>query len=42
MTDLARRARYGTAHGVFGTIYDIGDALGPIAAREVVTPGATT
>ena len=31
ITDLTRRARYGAAHGVFGTIYDIGDALGPIA-----------
>lgn len=32
ITDLSQRARYGAAHGVFGTIYDIGDALGPIAA----------
>jgi len=32
ITDLARGGRYGTAHGVFGTIYDVGDALGPIAA----------
>ena len=31
ITDITRRARYGAAHGVFGTIYDIGDALGPIA-----------
>ena len=36
ITDLARRARYGAAHGVFGTIYDIGDALGPIAAGLLV------
>jgi MFS family permease len=36
ITDLSRRARYGAAHGVFGTIYDIGDALGPIAAGVVV------
>lgn len=36
ITDLSRRARYGTAHGVFGTIYDIGDALGPIAAGLLV------
>jgi MFS transporter, DHA1 family, multidrug resistance protein len=36
ITDLARRARYGAAHGVFGTIYDIGDALGPIAAGVLV------
>ena len=32
ITDLTRRARYGAAHGVFGTIYDVGDALGPIVA----------
>jgi len=27
ITDVTRRARYGAAHGVFGTIYDVGDAL---------------
>jgi sugar phosphate permease len=32
ITDVTRRARYGAAHGVFGTIYDVGDALGPIVA----------
>ena len=32
ITDITRRCRYGAAHGVFGTIYDIGDALGPITA----------
>jgi MFS family permease len=36
ITDITRRARYGAAHGVFGTIYDIGDALGPIAAGLLV------
>ena len=36
ITDLSRRARYGTAHGVFGTIYDVGDALGPIVAGLLV------
>jgi MFS family permease len=36
ITDLSHRARYGAAHGVFGTIYDIGDALGPIAAGVLV------
>ena len=36
ITDITRRARYGAAHGVFGTIYDIGDALGPIAAGALV------
>jgi sugar phosphate permease len=33
---MTRRARYGAAHGVFGTIYDVGDALGPIAAGVLV------
>jgi DHA1 family multidrug resistance protein-like MFS transporter len=36
ITDITRRARYGAAHGVFGTIYDIGDALGPIVAGFLV------
>jgi MFS family permease len=36
ITDITRRARYGAAHGVFGTIYDIGDALGPICAGALV------
>jgi MFS family permease len=36
ITDLTRRARYGAAHGLFGTIYDIGDALGPICGGLVV------
>jgi MFS family permease len=39
ITDLTRRERYGAAHGVFGTIYDIGDALGPIAAGLIVAAG---
>lgn len=36
ITDVTRRARYGAAHGVFGTIYDVGDAAGPIAAGLLV------
>lgn len=36
ITDVTRQARYGAAHGVFGTIYDVGDALGPIAAGVLV------
>jgi MFS family permease len=36
ITDITHRARYGAAHGVFGTVYDIGDALGPIAAGGLV------
>jgi MFS transporter, DHA1 family, multidrug resistance protein len=36
ITDLTRSSRYGAAHGLFGTIYDIGDALGPICAGIVV------
>jgi len=31
VTDLAPRERYGAAHGVFGTIMDIGHAAGPVA-----------
>ena len=37
ITDITRRERYGAAHGVFGTIYDVGDALGPLAAGLLVT-----
>lgn len=36
VTDVAPRARYGAAHGVFGTIYDVGDAAGPILAGVLV------
>jgi MFS family permease len=36
ITDVTRRARYGAAHGAFGTIYDIGDALGPMVAGLLV------
>jgi MFS family permease len=36
ITDVTRRARYGAAHGVFGTIYDVGDAIGPISAGFLV------
>ena len=36
ITDVAPRARYGAAHGVFGTIYDVGDAAGPILAGLLV------
>jgi MFS family permease len=36
VTDVSRRTRYGVAHGVFGTIYDAGDALGPIVAGLLV------
>ena len=36
ITDITRRSRYGAAHGVFGTIYDVGDALGPISAGALV------
>jgi MFS family permease len=37
ITDVTRRARYGAAHGVFGTIFDVGDALGPLAAGVLVS-----
>jgi len=36
ITDLTRETRYGAAHGLFGTIFDIGDALGPICAGVIV------
>jgi MFS transporter, DHA1 family, multidrug resistance protein len=36
ITDVTRRTRYGAAHGVFGTVYDVGDALGPIVAGILV------
>ena len=35
ITDLSDRSRYGAAHGFFGTIFDVGDALGPIAGGVV-------
>ena len=37
ITDLSRKAHYGAAHGVFGTIYDIGEASGPIVAGILVS-----
>lgn len=33
---MTRTNRYGAADGVFGTIYDVGDAFGPIAAGVLV------
>lgn len=36
ITDVTSRERYGAAHGVFGTIYDIGDAIGPLAGGLLV------
>jgi MFS family permease len=36
ITDLAKRAHYGAAHGTFGTIFDLGEAAGPIVAGMVV------
>jgi MFS family permease len=36
ITDVAPRARFGAAHGVFGTIYDIGDASGPLIGGLLV------
>lgn len=36
ITDLAKRERYGAAHGVFGTIYDVGDAIGPLASGVLI------
>jgi DHA1 family multidrug resistance protein-like MFS transporter len=36
ITDVAPRTRFGAAHGVFGTIYDIGDAAGPLIGGVLV------
>ena len=36
ITDVAPRSRFGAAHGVFGTIYDIGDAGGPLVGGFLV------
>jgi DHA1 family multidrug resistance protein-like MFS transporter len=36
ITDLSHRTRYGTAHGVFGSIYDLGDAMGPLLGGLMV------
>lgn len=36
ITDLAKRAHYGAAHGAFGTIFDFGEASGPIVAGILV------
>lgn len=37
VTDLARKENYGAAHGVFGTIMDIGHASGPILGGMLVS-----
>ena len=42
ITDVTRPARYGAAHGVFGTIYDVGDALGPITAGVLASVAGYT
>ncbi len=36
ITDRSRQSQDGAAHGVFGTIYDIGDAMGPIGSGVLV------
>ena len=36
ITDVAPRSRFGAAHGVFGTIYDVGDAGGPLLGGLLV------
>jgi MFS family permease len=37
ITDLASRRNFGTAHGAYGTIFDAGDAAGPIAAGLLIS-----
>jgi MFS family permease len=36
ITDVAPKSRFGAAHGVFGTIYDVGDAGGPLIGGLLV------
>ena len=36
ITDLANREQYGSAHGAYGTIFDIGEATGPVLAGVLV------
>ncbi len=36
ITDLSKKEIYGAAHGTFGTIYDIGEAAGPIIAGFIL------
>ena len=36
ITDVAPKSRFGAAHGVFGTIYDVGDAGGPLIGGVLV------
>ncbi|MBI4374557.1 MAG: MFS transporter [Deltaproteobacteria bacterium] len=36
ITDLCNREHYGAAHGVFGTILDVGHATGPISAGFLI------
>jgi len=36
ITDVAPKSRFGAAHGVFGTIYDVGDAAGPLIGGVLV------
>jgi MFS family permease len=36
ITDRATKSSYGTAHGAYGTIFDVGDASGPIAAGLLI------
>jgi DHA1 family multidrug resistance protein-like MFS transporter len=36
ITDVAPKERFGAAHGVFGTIYDVGDAGGPLLGGLLV------
>jgi len=37
ITDLAKSHQYGAAHGTFGTIFDLGEAMGPLVAGVLVS-----
>lgn len=37
ITDLAKREQYGSAHGAYGTIFDLGEATGPVLAGVMLS-----
>jgi len=37
ITDVCKREHYGAAHGVFGTLFDMGHAMGPISAGFLIS-----
>lgn len=37
ITDLSKEHQYGAAHGTFGTIFDLGEGMGPVVAGVLVS-----